>query len=506
MSFKPKSAEEIRKQQALAELKRRAEEASAVKVKAEQEKPREFTVEGYCFKEQVAFINSPAKLKTAVCSRRAGKSEACAADLIWTALSIPRVTCLYVTLSRTSAERIIWRIIVNILNDYKIPHKINNKELIINLRNGSTIYVSGAKDTAEIEKFRGMSLKKVYIDEAQSFKSYIETLVDDILIPATWDVNGQIAIIGTPGPVPAGYFYKMSTNASNENFRWTIMDNPWILKKSGRTPKEILAEERARKGISESDPTYMREALGMWVKDENALVFRFDPKRNVYYEVPEKLNYIFGIDIGHNDADAIAVLGYNVNEDNVYLVEEYVAKKQNITSLIKQINRLESKYKPIKMVMDSGGLGKKIMEEIKMRHGIPVEAAQKERKLEFIELMNDDLRTGRFQAFPNSLFEQDSERVVWDYDSATRKVSDKVHSDIHDAALYAWRESKHFFKKDPLKQSPNKNTNAYMDAIEAKEAEAMEKEVNGEDEDWGVDDSDLEAVFDIYDNNGMDDY
>lgn len=469
-------------------------------------KEKQFNIDEYCFDKQLKFIKDPAKFKTAVCSRRAGKTEACAADLLNTALTFPHVTCLYVTLSRTSAERIIWRTLLRILADFNIPHKINNKELYIKLPNGSDIYVSGAKDKQEVEKFRGMSLKLVYIDESQSFKSYIKELVEDVLSWAAKDVAGTICLIGTPGPVPAGYFYKQSQSVGNSNHKWTLLDNPWIQKKSGMSVEEILLQERTRKGITEADPTYQREALGLWTRDDNALVFKFNKNLNIYTKLPDRMNYIFGIDLGYHDADAIAVIGYSLNDPNVYLVEELIDKKQSISTLIEKIQRLQAKYKPIKMVMDSGGLGKKIQEEIKMRHGIPVEAAQKERKLEYIELLNDDLRTGRFQAFPNSQFEQDAEIVVWDYDSNTKKVSDRTHSDSHDAAMYAWREAKHYLPKDEPYLHPHKDSNAYMELVEQKLAENLQKADDPDEDLWGVDEADMESIFDIYDNSGHDDY
>lgn len=472
-------------------------------------KEKKFTIESYCFDKQIAFITDPSKFKTAVCSRRAGKSEACAADLIYTALTIPRSNSLYVTLTRTSAERIIWRILLNILTDYKIKHKANNKELTIQLLdNNSYIYVSGAKDKVEIEKFRGMSLHKVYVDEAQSFKAYIRELVEDVLNWARKDVDGTICMTGTPGPYPQGYFYEMSTSKAPEitHHHWTMKENPWIKIKSKREVADILAEERARKGITESDPTYMREALGLWVKDENAIVYKFNPAKNITTLLPERLNYIFGIDIGYDDADAIAVIGYSIHDPNVYLVEEFTARKQSITDLASQIKEMQARYKPIKMVLDAGALGKKIQNEIRTRHGLPVEAAAKERKLEFIELLNDDLRSGRFKARPNSEFEEDARQVVWEPETFPKKISDTFHSDIADAVLYAFREAKHYIPKDEPILIPNKNSNAYMDALEAKEAEVVAAKQAGHDENWGCDDEDLLAVFDAYDGSGFDDY
>lgn len=474
---------------------------SELQRRASKPKEKTFDISEYCFDKQLAFVRDPSKFKTAVCSRRAGKTEACAADLIDTALNTPRANCLYITLSRTSAERIIWRTLMNILADYDIEYKANNKELTIRLDNGSMIYVSGAKDKQEIEKFRGMSLHKVYVDECQSFKPYIAELVEDVLNWAAKDVGGTICLTGTPGPVPAGYFYDMSTKANERvsQHKWTLTDNPWIFRKSGMQPEEILRQERERKGITVNDPTYMREALGLWVRDQNALVYRFNKDINTYDQLPpEQMTYIFGIDIGWLDADAIAVLGYNYVSNNVYLIQEVITRKQDITSLAKQIKQLEAKYKPVKMVLDAGALGKKIQEEIKHRHGLNVEAAQKERKLEFIELLNDDLRTGRFQAFKNSTFEQDSGIIVWDYDTGTKKVSDRTHTDIGDSILYAWKECKHFFEIDAIKKPNGINTNAYMNELEEREAERMKVAEDDNLSEWGVDQDEMESIYDIH--------
>ena len=108
-----------------------------------------------------------------------------------------------------------------------------------------------------------------------------------------------------------------------------------------------------------------------------------------------------------------------------------------------------------------------------------METAEKSRKVEFIELLNDDLRTGKLLAPVGSLFEQDSMLVTWDRDSILRnpdkpKVADTYHSDINDAVLYAWREARHYLSEKPL-QKQTIGTDPYMDELESKEASAMER-------------------------------
>lgn len=472
------------------ELKKRLAEKEKL-----AEKPA-FLLEDILFDKQLDFVKDISAFRTAVCSRRAGKTIACAADLVHTILTLPRVNCLYVAITRGSAKNIIWRELMQLNQDFELNLDINLVELTIrNPLNDSMLYITGAKDESEIEKLRGMSFKKIYVDEAQSHRAHISKLIDDILIPATWDVSGSIALIGTPGPVPAGFFYDASHSKGWSNHKWTILDNPHIELKSGKTPELILKTERERKGISENDPTYMREALGLWVKDENALVFKFNPLINRYKELPNrKLTYIFGIDIGFNDADAIAVLGYDMYQNKIYLIEERVTRKQTITDLVNQIKHLQSAYQPVKMVMDAGALGKKIQEEIRARHGIHIEAADKARKIEFIELMNDDLRKGMLQAKEGSQFEHDCNLVTWDdSDAYKRVISDRFHSDVNDAVLYGWRECKHYIKGLTENVVPKRDSQEYMEYLADKYAEKIEKELKGHED--LVSDEDLDYIF-----------
>jgi hypothetical protein len=176
--------------------------------------------------------------------------------------------------------------------------------------------------------------------------------------------------------------------------------------------------------------------------------------------MPTPWSYIIGVDIGHEDADAIAVVAYNRNCSQSFLVHEDVQKKQGITELAQKIEALLKQYDPDQVVMDTGGLGKKVAEEITKRHSIPIKAAEKVRKHEFIELLNDSMRTQRFMAKPDSAFAQDCLLVEWDLDKSKpdRKViSAAFHSDICDAVLYAFRESLHWLS-EPAKEKVEPNT------------------------------------------------
>lgn len=414
-----------------------------------------FNLEDFLFDEQLSFVRDPSGNKVAVCSRRAGKTIACAADLIDTALTHPGVVCLYITLSRNNAKKIIWRELKKINKEYKLGGVENLSELSITFPNTSTIYLSGAKDTNEIEKFRGLALKKVYIDEAQSFRAYIKDLIDDILAPALMDYAGTLILIGTPPPIPTGYFCEAYQKANGwSKHHWTFFDNPFIIQKSKITHQAMLDRELKRRGVNAHDPSIQREWFGKFTLDSESLLIHYREEYNHFDILPtKKWNYILGIDLGFDDADALAVLAWADDSPTTYLVEEIVVPQQGITELVKQIEDLQKRYDISKMVIDQGGLGKKIAEELRRRHSIPVEAAEKTRKMENIAFMNDSLRTGRLKAKKDSKFAQDSYLVEIDKDKSTAdriKVSDKYHSDIIDAVLYAFKLSPSYAYQAPL--------------------------------------------------------
>ena len=454
--------------------------AEIQKRKTKAEKPQ-FIFDNFCFSKQIEFFRGKgSRFRNAVCSRRAGKTVGIAADMIDAAQEEDEANLLYITITQQQARAIIWSDLIKIIEEYDLDCKTDNTRLTITFPNKSKIYIAGAKDRTEIEKFRGWKLKKCYIDECQSFRSYLKELINDIIIPALRDKRGQLYLTGTPGPVKAGVFFEYSQSKNWKSHHWTAFDNPYMHSPPDLDLEEVLREERIIRGIDESDPSYIRETFGKWVEDKDALVFKFSKSRNLYNSLPTDGTwyYIIGIDIGYNDSDAIAVIGYNTHHKKVYLVDEHVKNKQNITQLVGAINKYKEEYNPIRMVMDAGALGKKIQEELRMRHGLNIEAAEKTRKVEFIELLNDDLRTEKFKSFKNSLFEEDCMLVQWDKDSRIRnperpKISDTYHSDICDAVLYAWRECRHYLSEKPA-TAIKPGTEEAMDELERKFAEECE--------------------------------
>jgi hypothetical protein len=397
----------------------------------------------FSFGPQLKFVKDQSKFIDALTTRRAGKSNGLCLKYFVKGLKYRNVLLPYLALTRDSAKNIMWPVIQEQAELCKVRIHLVESSLTAELKDtGSKIRLYGADMKNFIRRLRGIKTPFVGVDEAGEFGTHLESLIDDVLSACIADfTDGQIALTGTPGPIPFGYFYDVTENKKYgfSHHAWSLYQNPFM-----PNPRAFVADLKKKKGWTDQSPTYLREWCGKWVKDLEVLVFKYDPEKNHYDQSPDLNRHVLGIDIGFHDADAIAVIGWNEKKPEAYLVHEDITRKQGITELAVKIGKYIEQYNPIAVVMDTGGLGKKIAEELRRRYRLPIKAAEKSRKFEYIEIMNDALRSGRFLARSSSTFASDAMKIMWDKDKLAPDklvISDKFHSDIADAALYGFREA-----------------------------------------------------------------
>ncbi len=429
----------------------------------------EFTLEEFLFDKQIEFVRDQARFSVACCSVRAGKTVACAADLIHTAITMPGTLSLYITLARTSAKAIAWPDILRINREYGLGGVPNQSELTMHFPEfDSWIRLYGGNEEAEIEKIRGLSnVALIYIDEAQAFRQHIRDLVENIVTKRLYDTNGRCRMIGTPGPIEAGYFYDCTQSPGWSQHRWTMFDNPWLLKKSGKTPQELTDADCARRGVTLDDPAIQRENYGRWKQDPNALLLNYDREKNHYDELPRGVyTYLLGIDLGQRDYNFLSVLAFSDTSATTYLVEEKATANQLTDHLGRDIRELQTRYSFSKMVVDTGGLGLAIAEDLKARYALPLDAADKREKMASYAVLNNALRNGTFKAKHTSLFAQDCNLLERDDEKSTpERLVVKGHSDAVDACLYPFKFSPAYTYVPPPIQ-PKPGTPEYDQKVE----------------------------------------
>ena len=447
-------------------------------------KPIELNVN---FPAQNKFILDSSRYIAAQCSRRAGKTNGLAYRFFQSMNKYPKSQCIYLGLTRDSAKGAMWPVLQEINDKYKLGCTFTESKLTMKHPNGASLQLIGADMPNYIKRLRGRKFPGVAIDESQEFGTHLESLIDDVLTPAIADyADGWLAVTGTPGPVPQGLFFDI-TCKNRYGFslhKWTLYENPNM-----PDPQGMVEDLIKRKEWTPDTPTLKREWLNEWVLDVDALWVRYSESRNHYDTLPSdpriKWNYILGVDIGFKDADAIAVLAWSEQLKDTYLVEELITRKQGIEDLVQQIDGLQKKYGAYKIVMDEGALGKKIAEDIRRRFGCPLEPADKAKKQDNVEFLNDDLRLGRFKAKADSQFAKDSYliQINWEVSTPTKIVLRKTyHSDIIDSVLYAFRESYAYtHKPEPIlpKYGSKEWAEAETDSMFERELEGYQSE-----EDW----------------------
>jgi hypothetical protein len=158
---------------------------------------------------------------------------------------------------------------------------------------------------------------------------------------------------------------------------------------------------------------------------------------------------VVGVDLGWNDADAVVVLGYNPQiTRNVYVVYQWKASKVLISELGGRLAELQRKYKPVSMVCDEGGLGKKVAEEINARYGTCLKPAEKTQKRAYIEIVNADLDAGHLKIVcdDKSGIDETREGLAEEYrdltwkDGAKQVENPACANHLADATTYGHRE------------------------------------------------------------------
>jgi hypothetical protein len=434
------------------------------------------------FAQQRQFVRGRARFRAAVCGRRAGKSYSVAVFLLDGAMSQPETLSLYLAISRGSARRILWSTLKKIDKELGLGGEFREAELRYILKNGSEIWLAGCPDSAHIETYRGPAYKRVAIDEAASFPSYLKPLINDVLIPALSDHRGDLALIGTPGVAPSGYLHDLSHGVIkgwSVAPTWTMLDNPHM-----PHAREEIDEIMATNGWDITHPTLQREYFAKWVADLGMLVYGALSPLNRVGGIPEgeslRWHYVLGIDLGASETretTAYSLLAYSDSQKVAYVLETEGEAKATPSSIADRIQRYESRHRLDAIVMDAGALGSGYVRELKQRHRIPVQAAEKQNKRGYIELLNGDLQGGLLKIVEPSCAGLLSEMAVLPWADDKKAIEKKgVPNHNCDATLYAWRHCRQYASKLDAPKAPDQGTAAWAQAEERRIEEGLVRE------------------------------
>ena len=384
------------------------------------------------FDKQREADNDHEKAQALLCGRRAGKTYFFLLRAIRAMQKYPGARIPYIALTRRSAEAIVWKVLENLntTQNLGLKPKVGNLKMVA--ENGAELFLVGANKADEVEKLRGQAFPLVGIDEAASFRpSLLEYLIDDVLDAALMDYDGGLVLTSTPSANPVGFFHDVTTGKIPgwAVYKWTALDNPHM-----PHAEKWLKEKRKQKKWSLDHPTYRREYMGEWVRDTDALVYRYEEKKNLIPEMPSDYKpdshrwaHVVGVDYGYVDACAWVVWAFRSgrsNDKTMYAV--HATSKTNLlpSEAAEYTKVLAAEYRPERIYADAGGLGKPYVEEARRRFGLQIKNAEKTEKLAHIELMNDDMRRGLIKFVEPACKQYLEEMAIlpWDLDRVLTSV------------------------------------------------------------------------------------
>lgn len=272
--------------------------------------------------------------------RQVGKSVLIETILLQTAIENNKTDSFLLTTTIEQARKVFNEIKEVVINT-PIYRKHNDVQLLLILKNGSTIRFKSAEQK---EALRGFTCTGVYcIDEA----AYIN---DDIFYKTlAWCNVSQapVVICSTPN-FKTGFFYKYymlgyENNTKIISYDWADFDTSALLS------DEVL--EMYRKQIPKAQ--FTTDYLGEFLDNEGGVFGEFDEILSDDYE--EGLNCYMGIDWGTGKGqDETAIAIFNSKMEMIAL---FHFSDKDETATIAYIIQLIKQYKPLKVQVEVNSIG-----------------------------------------------------------------------------------------------------------------------------------------------------
>lgn len=346
----------------------------------------------------------------------------------------------------------------------------NETRHVMTMPNGSEIWVAGVDDARSEDSVLGKEYVTIYANEASQIpylthwkvRTRLAQLIPGCkarefvdLNPSTrahWTareyIDGIDPIHAKPGdtrPVadPGEYCYMQinpSGNTANLDTQYlaTLAAAPESMRRRFYDG-EYASDDGIRVYTFPPDGYYLQADFDTWVKDTG----------------PGNVRMTAGLDLGFEDADGFAIIAYSMADKKRWLIYEYKARRSGLSELARAVDagliyardlaeRLSLPTFDIRIYSDTGGGGAKMVYDLRTVYKLPVLPAYKRDKLAAIELLQDEVREGRFMVPADGAFSQEAEAIVWTKDPETgaivRAIDDRqYHPDLMDAILYAMR-------------------------------------------------------------------
>jgi hypothetical protein len=440
---------------------------------------------------------------SACCPRRSGKTYCAVCAALITGESKPYAITLVISLNLKQLKKLYWDggpSGIHALNrKYEVGLEFNSTDLKWTHRNGSIGYLMGTDKPEQVEQFLGMEADLYVIDECKSFApGVLEDLLENKIEPQRSSRKGKILMIGTPGSILTGPFYRATCpTATDEEGKpyllpyktkdpwgreardlwsfhsWTLQDNT---AKSHQWDDAI--RRKKTKKWADDDPTWLREYCGKWSVSSDGLVSRYllekDTGRVTWIpsrspDAPTGLpddrgpwRLVAGLDLGFESDTSLVVAGYSTQYRelrHVFDVSMNHLLPDDVGELILSTQREFGKFERIFVDHGNNG-GAMLLNMLIQKYGLPAEKSIKQDKHDGIELQNSGFARGEIKIIPGTELERQLSSVQWDLENDNKtnlaragklQIDRKCKKDAFDAFLYLYRGTMHHYAREQTK-------------------------------------------------------
>jgi len=270
---------------------------------------------------QQTIVDAPQRFKVIIAGRRFGKTHLSIRQLAWHAKE-PGRTIWYVAPTYRQAKMIAWKKLRNQLTDLRWVKKINETELSLELKNGSTISLKGADN---YDSLRGVGLDYLVVDEFADIEpeAWYETLR-----PTLSDRRGGAMFIGTPKGLNWAYeLYGQCHTEPEEwaSFQYTTLDGGQVDAAEIEAAKRTLDERTFRQEYEATFETFSGRVFYAFDRATNLREWSGNPSHELH------IGMDFNID------PCSAVVGVRL-KDGLHIIDEIVIFGSNTDEIVEEIN------------------------------------------------------------------------------------------------------------------------------------------------------------------------
>lgn len=451
------------------------------------------------YKGARAFANCRRQGAIARAGRGGGKSTSMLGRFQSVSAAHPNQASVFVTISSERSRDILSPAVWKFNQLYNTQIEERRGDGWFQWPNGYKLLYRGCKDINECNKRRGTPWVSAGWDECASInQKLLEYDIHECVEPRLVDFNGLWFAGGTPGPVPTGKWYDLSSgdDPTYPLFCWDARHNPHMpnvlkffsdtLQRMRGVPNRLLWPSHCESILDLiNDPacwrllpnSFVREYLGQWVLDLRALIYKLTPK-NSFSEFPIRPDFwTIGVDLGSHseetpdlDHAAVSVCASNRTLPFVWVREARKLSDVTVQSLAAYVSNLLKRYPEASVHIDGTSAGK-LIERTLQKLGLPIQCADKANKLRRIQLVQSGIRSGDVQLHQTDCMDARAEAMALVWDDKRKDHSPRCDDDCWDAILYG--ATPHFAEHFPADEAgPAKGTPEYETAQEMAEYEA----------------------------------